>query len=212
MRMRSVVITSLAGIGIFPRQGAQDDTTLVALGRTHPVVATNGMAFWGCGIPRGLYNKLNGRQYWLPTIDVVAFGPDDTSYFVQFTDGSMEWKGLPRELEKHLGNQSSCHVKTLALGDEGSWYCKWCDDSVAWACIPLELHSELEASSLPPVDCLTLGPRGEWFVRFCDGNWRCGGHPDSCIRMIANIERRGGRIVDVLFGHNSQWLITYDEK
>lgn len=192
-----------------------DDTPFVTLGPySYFVVDSDGNPYWGSGTPKHLHNKLWGRQRELPSVDYVAMGPDE-SYFVQFTDGVQEWRGLPSDLSQSLYDASGS-VTTMALGRNGEWYCKWEDGSYEWKGLPISLHNKLNGRQkfLPPVDQVVLGPNDAWFVSFEDGDWHCRNVPQQCSFRIERIQNEGGNVVHVALGGTEDdptWLIVYDE-
>lgn len=109
-----------------------------------PGLQEDGSPWWG-NIPKGLYNKVNGRLGGQPDradIDYVALGPSDY-YFVQFKDGGY-WVDGPASLmeELHSSTQDS-DVELLAFGPNDSWYVLYDDGAWAWEGIPAGLRNQV---------------------------------------------------------------------
>lgn len=74
-------------------------------------------AFLG-GIPKGLLNKLWGRQQNLPPLVNISFGPSG-QYYIEFADGRSQWHG-PDDLGDALHEERHGIVR-VAFGPWGEW-------------------------------------------------------------------------------------------
>jgi len=130
------------------------------------------------GLPKGLYNKLKGRQSWLPRPQIVQLGKRSCqSYFIQFADGQSQWADVPTELDKLLDNADNI-VDVIAIGDGEDYYVKFQDGSEYWN-LPVKLSNLLNGRNgskkgnkdLAEVAHISLGgPNGsQWSVKFTDG-------------------------------------------
>lgn len=107
----------------FLKKNFDKDTTLrVALGNQCVLGVEKHAGPWWCGgIPKGLDNKLRGRQQWLPLASFVALDPsDEWQYYVQFKDGNSQWDG-PDGLTEAIHNQQS-QVEVVCFAPDGGWY------------------------------------------------------------------------------------------
>jgi hypothetical protein len=187
-----------------------DSVAVLALGNTWFVTDHSGRYFWGSGMPMKLDQKLRGRQRWLPHIDIVEFGPDPTSFFVQFADGSTFYQGIPANLERALSSHDESEVKTLALGPDESFVCLWSDGYIAWEGLKGTMEIALFEDGREVQD-VNMGPDGEWFVKYSDGDWSCHGHGRECDTVICMIEEHyEKKIVNIAFGVNESFHITYE--
>jgi hypothetical protein len=187
---------------------------IVTLTNTYFAIGKDGGSSWGCagGIPQGLDDKLRGRQASLPKADLVCLEQDGKeSYYVQFEDGTAQWCGT---LNSYLQGffMGSTKITAIALGSDDSYYCRN-DQGVSISNnLPKGLSDALTGrkNALPPVENVNLGPTQEWFVRFTDGDWSCNGYTQSCGDTIDEIQEGGGKIHEIMFGHNSSWMVRYD--
>ena len=107
----------------FLKKNFDEDTTLrVALGSQCVLGVEKDAGPWWCGgIPKGLDNKLRGRQRWLPLTSFVALDPsNEWQYYVQFEDGNSQWDG-PDGLTEAIHNQRS-QVEVVCFAPDGGWY------------------------------------------------------------------------------------------
>jgi hypothetical protein len=189
-----------------------DDAAVVALGTTWFVSSALGRYRFGdrTKVSKVLFNKLHGRQPWAPHVDILAMGPDQDTFFIQFADGSNFFQGLPEDLRKALEyKRFDDNIQTLALGPGKSYFCLWSDGVAKWNHLSLKMEKALRGNKM--VEEVTMGPKGEYFIRFDDDDWNIGGHCQSCDNAIRKLEKEmGKRIVHVLFGHDDNWIITYE--
>lgn len=187
---------------------SMDTTATFALGHTWFCSDHSGRYFWGSGAPLKFDQKLRGRQPFLPHVDVVAFGPDPASFFLQFADGSQLHQDIPDTLRYALERRQDVEVKSLALGKDSSFICLWSDGSASWE--GLEKDNEIALTDGHEIQDVTLGPSGEWFVAYPDG-WICHGQSRECDKAICRIENQIGEdIVRIAFGAKESYHITFE--
>eukprot|EP00092_Neocalanus_flemingeri_P105445 GFUD01135157.1.p1 GENE.GFUD01135157.1~~GFUD01135157.1.p1 ORF type:complete len:328 (+),score=83.51 GFUD01135157.1:46-1029(+) len=140
------------------------------------ILQSDGSFMFSSGIPKGLHNKLWGRQTWLPKPELVKIGKRSCqSYFVQFADGSMEWNDVPDELDDLLDEHDKL-VDILALGEDDEYYVKFDDGSEHWS-LPVALSKLLNGrkgtrrgnQGIAGVSNISLGFDGNYAVKFTDG-------------------------------------------
>ena len=161
----------------FMSAGAPVDGTLasVSLGfepSTYFLLYRDGSFAYSAGVPVRLHARLAGRQAWRPRPELARLGlrsPD--TFFLQFTDGGMEWGDLPRHLEELL-LATNAPVEELALGEADDYYVRLRDGREAW-CLPEALADMLEEGRSPraagEVAAIALGEHGDFYVRLVDG-------------------------------------------
>ena len=172
---------------------------------------------WWSDIPRGLFNKVNGRlkgQSQRAGVDYVALGHND-SYFLQFEDGSQFWDGPDALTEALKGRRGG--VELLTFGPDDGWYVMWDDGAVAWEGIPQGLHNQVHGRmhSMPngaraaTVEEVAVGPEGEWFVRYANGDWRANLAGRGMREAMDELQAQGDDVVSVAFGYDDTWAIRY---
>lgn len=161
----------------FMSAGAPVDGTLasVSLGAepsTYFLLYRDGSFAYSAGVPPELHARLAGRQAWRPRPELARLGlrsPD--TFFLQFTDGAMEWGDLPRQLEELL-LATAAPVEELALGEADDYFVRLRDGREAW-CLPETLADMLEQGRTPgaagEVAAIALGEHGDFYVRLVDG-------------------------------------------
>jgi len=137
------------------------------------ILQNDGTFMHSSGLPKGLFNKLKGRQSWLPRPEIVQLGKRSCqSYFIQFADGQSQWADVPTELDKLLDNSDEI-VDVIAIGDGEDYYVKFQDGSEHWS-LPIELSKLLNGRSKrgkPDVAHISLGGNGrDYAVKFTDGS------------------------------------------
>lgn len=147
------------------------------------ILENDGTYMYSGGIPKGLHNKLWGRQTWLPRPEIVKLGKNSCeSYFIQFADGSQQWNDLPDDLGDHLEKTDKI-VDVLAIGGDDDYYVKFKDGSEDWT-LPPKLSNLLNGRNgtrrgnpdVAGVANISLGHNGDYVVKFTDGSIRswCG--------------------------------------
>jgi hypothetical protein len=163
------------------------------------------------------------RSWWSyrPHIDIVAIGPkSEASFFIQYADGTWEGRGLPAGLINELDNHAKQHnnrtimVKSLALGADAGYMVIFTNSQCVWNRVPVMMHRYLQSRlihspSVAPED-VTMGPNGEWFLLYTDGSYRCDGHSNECEQILRTISESYNKVVQVAFGGDSSWIITYE--
>lgn len=99
------------------------------------ILFQDGSTVWH-DLPLSLHNKLNGRQASLPVVEELSISPSegaekktkggdepDQPWFVRFTDGSWEARGLPDELDSTIKiiPQNGADVTNIIFGLGGTW-------------------------------------------------------------------------------------------
>ena len=156
------------------------------------------------GIPCLLYQRLLGRQEWLPRPELVRLGKRSTeTFFLQYTvghsrkvflsysiqDGGMDWYDLPAELEDIFVESKDVGVEELSLGEGDDYYVRLQDGRESWR-LADSLAELLERRSPGPggeVGSLALGWRGDYYIRLADGSCRSrvgGGVAASLARFL----------------------------
>lgn len=79
------------------------DLAMVCLGwETYFGLDKDGTTWWGNNLPKGLHNKLWGRQSSLPVVEYIALDASTKDhYYVSFVDKNAQWCG-PDSLSKEL--------------------------------------------------------------------------------------------------------------
>jgi len=216
-------IECIQNMTFFSEQLAGDlaDIKSISLGYNSFIVLYNdGQTAWSAGIPKLLHNKLNGRQKSLPRPSVISIGSSRNSkdsYFVQFTDGSAKWNGLPDELEAKLKNDRS-DVAILALGDDDIFYVMFESGEELWN-LPTSLSNLINGRNgtrrrgnpnLANIADITVSDKGDWAVRFTDNT--CKWDQDSIMdNEVVQTVLSCKHIHHIVFGHNSDFVVIYDE-
>ncbi|KAL0487414.1 hypothetical protein AKO1_000849 [Acrasis kona] len=153
-------------------------------------IMEDGNVSW-CGLPRRLYNKINGRQHSLPGVKFVAIADDET-YFVLFKDGEYQWN-VSEEFDDAVQDSDS-HPEFVALGSDGSYFIKFEDGAYCYNNIPHSLHNRLRGrqSHLSPLDKVAMDSEGGYWAQFEDGSYWWGG--------------LGERLSDLLDDNKCQYL------
>ena len=185
------------------------ETDVVALSSYGYFVLEHDGNTWWSSIPKGLDDKLRGRQAWLPKPDYVSIGADGESYYVAFCDGKSQWSG-PKSLSKAL-YESDETVKILQFTCNGGWYVQWDDGSAAWEDIPDGLHNQMNSrrKDLAGVENVAMGPNGEWFVKFYDDSWRAGNIDNELSKTLDKIKKKGDDVQLIEFGENGSFVVRY---
>lgn len=215
-----VIADKSRGMGVLADSYEPANYPIISFDETFLAVDKEGGSSWGLGIPKGLDDKLRGRQNELPKVNLVCLGAlyseesdkDQHGYFVQFEDENSQWSD---DMDEYLQGffTGSPMITVLAFAPGSSYYCKNDLGTELYCNLPKGLHDALKGrkSSLPEVQNVNLGPQGEWFVRFEDGSWSCSGMTDLCDETIDEIKGKGGKISEILFGQDDTWMIRYDE-
>eukprot|EP00544_Gedaniella_sp_CCMP2646_P012528 CAMPEP_0202482064 /NCGR_PEP_ID=MMETSP1361-20130828/1515_1 /ASSEMBLY_ACC=CAM_ASM_000849 /TAXON_ID=210615 /ORGANISM="Staurosira complex sp., Strain CCMP2646" /LENGTH=374 /DNA_ID=CAMNT_0049109785 /DNA_START=84 /DNA_END=1208 /DNA_ORIENTATION=- len=208
------------------KQVEQCLTDILSMGKYVTCVATNGKGAvflyghggvaYTPGIPKHLHQKLkqlkHGRASTLTTDtrpSYVALGTRDR-YYVQFHDGSADWKG-PKALDKLLKN---CRLapRSVAFGEKYDSYFVVFEDG-SWECndIPEELNDKLaDRVDHPDLVCVTMGPSGAFFLRAASGKMWWGGISEELDIMIQSLLETDRYLNFIDFGEDSSYFLSYD--
>ena len=169
------------------------------------------------GVPRELSNKLNGRGYHQARANLVALGPDsEDHYFVQFADGTSQWRG-PDNFSEVV--QAYGGLRLVAFGPQNSWYAKWSDGSSQWSNLPRSLCNMLDSNRHRSICCLSISGIGAyqdvddaaWFMSWDDGRhptWKLsGGVPPALSDKVREVQSDGGSVRSVEFGGHGDWVL-----
>ena len=163
---------------------------------------------WTCtaGIPKLLYNELNGREVMaLPPPTYVALGSFDR-YYIQFEDGNNLWVGCD-EMAEALQHETR-KVKSVAFGKYWDSYFIVFDDGY-WICnnIPNSLCDLVRRNKCcDNLRCVSLGPNGEYYVSANNGHSWWGG---SAKDQMNAINKYRDRIEFIDFGDNYTHILRY---
>jgi len=123
-----------------------------------------GGSAWSAGLPKLLYNKLNGRQRALPKPTYIAIGSQDR-YYIHFADGKLQWVGcdLMMKTLKIIGSRA---VPSVAFGEDWeSFFIVFSDGGWSYNNIPQGLVDVLERrGNRADLNCVSLGPSREYYV------------------------------------------------
>lgn len=188
-----------------------EKTTCVALGDSATLmIDEDGSQFWTTGLPRQLYNKLNGRQKTLPRPRYCSMGSENR-YYVDFKDGTAQWGGAVSERFSTLIRESSKRVSSVAFGEScSSYFVVFQDGSYEYTpeYVPEALCNLIESRSRrADVKYVSLGPEGEWFLSAKNGRMWWGGISVKCSNAIRPIK---GRISSLHFGGDGMYFIRFE--
>jgi hypothetical protein len=186
-------------------------------------IATNGSATialydsggsgFSCHLPKGLHNKLNGRQRTLPSPTCVALGSNGR-YFIGFEDGSNEWIGSTAVDGAFENGMLIREIATFSFGDNDcAYFFVTQSGNYGYAGIPVGMR-ELMTSRNQKRDlkAATLGPDGEWFVSAQNGRSWCGGWTDDLRDAVRSVERQGGTVTFIEFGDDGTFIYRFSWK
>ena len=177
------------------------------------ILKNDGDFMFSFGIPKGLHDKLWGRQSWLPKPEIVKLGKKSCqSYFIQFADGSQEWCDIPDELDDILDNSDQT-VDVLALGEDEDYYVKLVDGSEDWT-LPVKLSKLLNGRNgnrkgnpgKAGVANISLGHNGDYAVKFTDGSIRSWCNKPGYSKKFDKVEKKAG-IKHVELGAGNDFVI-----
>ena len=185
-------------------KGQPNEYPIVSMAASFLAIRDDGSSSWGAGIPQSLGDRLRDRALSLPKVNLVCLGQDEETYFVQFEDGTAQFKIPNKRLWGFL--MGSGTIASIAIGPNNSYYCRNSTGMSIYENLPKGLSDTLVGT---PVMNVNLGAGGEWFVRFSDGSWSCGGHTIFCGECIEKIKERGGKIHEIIFGQDETWMIRH---
>jgi len=180
-------------------------TSMACGGKATIMLYEDGGHAWTSGLPKNLYNKLNGRQRSLPSPEYVAMGNMDR-YYIRFADGKSEWvgcEGMSDELKT-----TTRRVKSVAFGERwDSYFIVYTDGWWSYSGIPDELSQLMKTrNKRSDLECVSLGPDGEYFVSAKNGRAWWGGTSCDNIDAIAKIR---DRVKFIDFGDDNTFLCRY---
>jgi hypothetical protein len=196
-------------------------TTCIALGPRGCYIGLreDGASYWSSGLPRGLYNQLNGRDPKLPSAHYVAMGADG-DWFVQYGDKSFRSMGLPEEQVSYLSDnylRPRVGLVEQVVVAGAFWYVRFADGRHNF-CLPMGLADLLNGRdtnrdpNVGRVEWLSVVNDDEydepaWYVRFGDGTSQWSGLDDRLSSLL-----RGPNIGDVIVGPEGQWVCRYSPR
>ena len=203
-----------------PIDGTLESISLGYASSTYLLLYKDGSFAHSEGVPQGLFRRLLDRREEQPRPELIRLGKrSQDTFFLQFTDWSMEWKGLPGELEAVLVS-SSVGVEELALGEDEDYYVRLQDGRESWR-VPETLAALLDGR-LPgqggEVMALALGEGGDYFVKLHDGttDWRASNEVVAALAKFKGPDSikvelgRGGEFV--VMGKRSELLVDPREE
>jgi hypothetical protein len=166
------------------------------------IIHDDGDNSWS-GIPTELRNKVIGRQKSLPPVSIVALGPEDYQYFVQFEDGQCQWNGASAKFDRLIQTHRS-RVTYVSFGPNGAYFVKFADDHWEWCGIPQQLINRLNGRQpeLPGIDKIAMDHEGGYWVRFKSGCSWWGGLNDNTDEWV----RKYGPY-DIVLGENGSYFM-----
>ena len=184
----------------------------IALGEGYFVqLSGGGSCYWG--VPKQLYNAVNGRQKSLPKPEYVVIGTGDR-FYIRFADGSSRWEGEDDDFSEAI-HDSDSDVDKVAFGSDGDqnsyWFILFRDGSAEWhPDLPADLVECVLQEDCADVRDVTLGPDGQWFLIWEDMDWASSGLFYSLCDAVNTLQDQGREIRQLLFGCTPRdWLIRY---
>ena len=171
-------------------------------------------------IPKALSDKLNGRGYHQSHATLAALSPDSSSYFVQFSDGTSQWRGPEGFAEALQQYSDSARPAVVALGPQNSWFVQWDDGSWQHEGLPKSLRNMLNSNRHRSVAFLSVSGLGflesadeaAWFIRWEDDKhpeWKMTEAPASLLEKVQEIQAEDYRVRSVEFGSYGEWVLRY---
>lgn len=162
---------------------------------------------WRGDVPKGLANKLQGRQAHLPASAYVSMGTRGR-YLIKFADGQMQWSGPDDLTEELQGTKRS--VRSVAFGEEyETWFVVYADGYWKWAgMIPSGLKKVLDdRQKKSDLKHVSLGPDGEYFIAVANGRMWWGGMTDEALDRVRPYK---DRLTFIDFGDSGRQFIRYE--
>ena len=162
---------------------------------------------WNGNVPKGLDNKLKGRQKHLPSATYASLG-SSSRYYIKFADGQSQWVG-PDDLTEEL-QSSRRSVKSVAFGEDyNTWFVVYADGYWQWAGnIPSGLSKVLsDRGKKSDLKHVSLGPGGEYYISVANGRAWWGGMCDSALSLARDVK---DRITFMDFGNDDNVFIRYE--
>lgn len=173
-----------------------------------------GRCAFSSGLPKGLHNKLNGRQRHLPGIEYVVLGPDG-QYYVRFSDGSFQHALISPVLGEWLN--AGHKLLMLAFGHEGSYYAHFEGqmpfmEGVAKRLRDLVVSRWKQGPRFGPPTFVSLDQAdpGNFFVAWNHGREVDGLLPASAGQESKNLRFNGYRVTQIHLGAAGEYLIRYE--
>ena len=104
------------------------------------------------------------------SVQLLAFGQDDYTYYVKFNDGSSEWNG---NISESFSKICKVHpVKDVHLGSNGSYFVRYelhGEEKISCKGLPSEVMSYCNKYKQKPVKQVLVDEDSDtWFVRYSD--------------------------------------------
>ena len=182
--------------------GNEDSETAVMM------IYESGESAWSSGLPKGLHNKLNGRQRSLPAPTYIAMGTKGR-YYLQFACGEVIWGGDFGDHEFDASVRRMNDVVCVAFGEYAtSWFIVQSGGGYSYQGIPTALCDAVKKNEHKTIEHVSLGPKGEWWIRWEDGGSSASGMSDKCSKAWDKIANNFN-IKRVLYGPDDDWFIRY---
>lgn len=158
-------------------------------------------------VPKGLENKLKGRQSHLPSPKYVSIGSSDR-YYIQFANGAAQWNG-PDDLTEELQGTTRS-VRSVAFGEDyDTWFVVYSDGYWKWnGEIPSGLCKVLtDRDKKSDLKHVSLGPEGQYYISVANGRAWWGGTGDENLELI---RRYKSSLTFMDFGRDDRLFIRYE--
>eukprot|EP00914_Ancora_sagittata_P019988 GHVO01039688.1.p1 GENE.GHVO01039688.1~~GHVO01039688.1.p1 ORF type:complete len:408 (-),score=40.30 GHVO01039688.1:1072-2295(-) len=187
----------------------QAASNCVALGRGYAIIYDDSSVAWW-DIPKSLDAKLRNEKNRLG-LKYIALGTDE-NYFVKYTSGKVEWcatEDFGTTVRRGMNDRRNT-VERVAFGPRRSWAILWNDGHVDHKNICPSLSEAIE--SLPAgehIKDISMGPESEWFLILKNNSVRADNLDDGVYAALNDIQTRGWRLRNLIFGENGSYFMRY---